>query len=120
MDVQIKKLSYRAGLVFLFFTITVHGQNGPVTIIGQHNYSMNNTTSLLQASVECKMIATRTGITSYLLIHYPETVVREEVVDCIYENLFFIDVIEEKIIENELFMKILATTNSQAINSCTN
>ena len=120
MGVQIKNLCYRVVLFLLFFTITVYGQNGPVTIIGQHYYSINNATSLLQATAECKIIATRTGITSYLLIHDPETIVREEAVDCIYENLSFIDVIEEKIIEDQLFMKILVTTNSQTISACTN
>jgi len=98
----------------------MYAQNGPVTIVGQHNYIMNNSHTLPQAKIECKTIAARSGILAYLLIFQPETIISEEEINCVYENLFVIDVIEEKRVGNELFMKVLATTNSQTINACTN
>ena len=115
-----KKPSKILYICILFTLLPVHAQNGPVTIVGQHNHIMNNSHSLPQAKIECKAIAARNGILAYLLIFQPETVIANEEVNCIYENLFVIDVVEEKRIGNELFMKILATTNSQTINSCTN
>ena len=81
---------------------------------------MNNSHTLPQAKIECKTIAARSGILAYLLIFQPETIISEEEINCVYENLFVIDVIEEKRVGNELFMKVLATTNSQTINACTN
>ena len=98
----------------------MYAQNGPVTIVGQHNYIMNNSHTLPQAKIECKTIAARSGILAYLLIFQPETIISEEEINCVYENLFVIDIIEEKRVGNELFMKVLATTNSQTVNACTN
>jgi len=119
-DIHMKRSSQIIALFFLFCTLTINGQNGPVTIAGQHYYTLNNSYSLPQAKLECKAIAARNGITAYLLIHQPEAIIGVEEVNCIYENLSVIDVIEEQIAGNELFMKILTTTDTQTINSCTN
>ena len=106
-------------ILLFFITTLVHGQTGPIIIHGQSFYNISDGQSLEQARIQCKQSATINAIKAYLRIFNPDLELNDPLVDCISENLFAIDVVEENINNNELFMRIIASTNAQALSMCT-
>ena len=106
-------------ILLFFITTLAHGQTGPVTIHGQSFYDISDEQSLEQARIQCKQSATINAIKAYLRIFNPDLELNDTLIDCISENLFAIDVVEENVNNNELFMRIIASTDAQALSMCT-
>ena len=99
--------------------IILSGQNGPVSLMGQYSYDLTNTHSLPAAKIECKKIATMMGIRAHLVITYPETLnIDDETLNCIYDNLLTIEVVEETINGNTLFIRVISSTNTNLLGAC--
>ena len=94
-------------------------QNMPVSLVGQYSFDLTNTFSLPAAKLECKKTATMLGIKAHLVIMYPETLnIDDETINCIYDNLLTVEVVEETIDGNTLFMRVLSTTNTNLFEGC--
>ena len=108
---------------FIIVTITllpsIYSQNIPVSLHGQYSLEVENTYSLPSLKIECKKQAARISIKAYLMIMNPGmTEVEENVISCIYDKLTNIEVVEQKIENNILLTRVIASTYSNLMNPC--
>tara|TARA_B100001559_G_C16432630_1_gene590498 strand:- start:343 stop:627 length:285 start_codon:yes stop_codon:yes gene_type:complete len=91
----------------------------PVSLVGQYSFDLKNTFSLPSAKLECKKIATKIGIEAHLMIMRPDMMeISDETINCIYENLLSIEVVDEIIDDNILFMRVISSTYSSLLEGC--
>ena len=106
-------------LFSMLLSTSLLGQNAPVQLHGQFSYDLTNSYSLPIAKIECKKMASIISIKSHLMIMNPEIQeISEEILNCIYDNLLTIEIVEENIENNVLHMKIIASTYTNLLEGC--
>ena len=106
-------------LFWMLLSTALWGQNSPVQLHGQFSYDMTNSYSLPAAKIECKKMASIISIKSHLMIMNPEIQeIDEETLNCIYDNLLTIEIVEENIENNVLHMKVIASTYTNLLEGC--
>ena len=104
-------------IIFWFFGAILFSQT-PLSIQGQGFLNLNNSLSLEQARIQCKQLATINAFRTYLLTLNPNLELNNDIIECLLNNSFNVNIIEEEISDVDLYMRVIISTNSQYIVIC--
>ena len=104
-------------IIFWFFGAILFSQT-PLSIQGQGFLNLNNSLSLEQARIQCKQLATINAFRTYLLTLNPNLELNNNIIECLLNNSFNVNIVEEEISDVDLYMRVIISTNSQYIVIC--
>ena len=104
-------------IIFWLFGAILFSQT-PISIQGQGFLNLNNAISLEQARIQCKQLATINAFRTYLITLNPNLELNNTIIECLLNNSFNVNIVEEEISDVDLYMRVIISTNSQYITMC--